>query len=129
MIIPNARSACAFALLIPLTILMCEPLHAACTNHQVKTMAQNGATISHIARKCHMSKDDVNDIVDDDTDEDLTSAVGLPPGTPLGECGCYGYVSPNFQQPAPQCRSGVAAVQMCNMMCPAGGYAWRGVCK
>jgi hypothetical protein len=83
-----------------------------------------------------MSKQDVRKILsrrpDEDTPDDegkVTGRKGLPPGSPLAPCGCWGPVDPRMRQPAPQCASGYAQPQMCNVMCQMGGFAWQGVCS
>jgi hypothetical protein len=117
-------------------LLLCSASFSAfaeCPAATVRQMASQGKTIAAIARTCKISKDDVQSIVDEDedkdgSDDDSGKPGGLPPGAPVGQCGCWGYVSPAMRQPHPACRSGYAKPAMCNTMCPAGGYAWRGVC-
>jgi len=83
-----------------------------------------------------MSKGDIRAIAEEDNENDELDTgdhsqgrQGLPSGTPLSQCGCWGYVNPGATQQQPNCQSGYAQAIMCNMGCPAGGYAWQGVCK
>jgi hypothetical protein len=108
---------------------------AECSDSRIKRLADQGRTVASIARTCEMSRSEVQSILDEQSDddedeygEDDSDESGLPSGTPVGQCGCWGYVDARAVQPHPQCRSGKAKPEMCNAMCPAGGYAWRGVC-
>jgi len=105
---------------------------AGCSGAEVKRLAGQGLTISAISRKCGMEKEEVRLKINQDDEasggDDDPPDEKLPPGTPLGQCGCWGYVDPSYRQPAPQCRSGQAKPQACPVVCPTGGYAWRGVC-
>jgi hypothetical protein len=97
---------------------------AECSETRVKRMAKQGKTVASIATSCSMSKEDVQAIVEDIG----TGNEGLPPGTPVGQCGCWGFVNPGMRQAQPDCQSGYAEARACNVMCPGGGFAWRGVC-
>jgi hypothetical protein len=104
---------------------------AECSDSKVKKLARQGKTISSIAHTCDMDKEDVQSVLDDDppvNDPDPVDDEGYPPGTPLSECGCWGFIDPNAIQSQPLCASGQAKPKRCNFGCPAGGYAWRGVC-
>lgn len=112
---------------------------AECSHRKVEQMLEKGRTIASIARTCEMSRDDVQSILDDGEDDGTdggedggtdngVGSGGLPSGTPVGQCGCWGYASPEMRQPHSQCQSGYARPNICNALCPAGGYAWRGVC-
>lgn len=111
----------AFAL--PLVPLMAS---AECSERTVKQMAREGETVASIARSCSISKDKVQSILDDD--RKTTDDRGLPSGVSVGQCGCWGYADPSMRQRHPKCRNGYARPQMCNAICPGGGFAWKGVC-
>lgn len=102
---------------------------AECNDSAVKQMLGKGKTVASIARTCKMSKEDVLSIQDELNDEDEPpDRLGFPSGAPVGQCGCWGYVNPEYRQPHPQCRSGNSKPKICNTMCPGGGFAWREVC-
>ena len=109
---------------------------AACSEAKVKRLAEQGKTVTSIARTCDMDKDEVKELIDsDDSDPDpdlrdtSRSGQGLPPGTPLAACGCYGGVSPQHREPNTACRSGFARPRACSQVCYGGGFAWQGVCE
>lgn len=118
-----------FMSLIPLFSLwtFSLPVHADCSDSKVKRLAKEGKTIAAIAQRCDVSKEEVREILLDDNDDNSESGK-LPSGTPLAQCGCWGFVDLQLRQPAPQCQSGYARVVACPFICQAGGYAWRGVC-
>lgn len=124
------RAAWALALLVPIA-----HAQAQCTVSEVMELAENGSTVTEIAEECEISKREVNKILKsrDGADRrppktEVQDANGAPPGTPLAPCACWGAVAPTLRQPAAACASGFAQPQMCNIACPMGGYAWRGVC-
>jgi hypothetical protein len=109
----------------------------ACSDVKVKRLAREGKTIASIARSCKMDRDEVRDILEAENDSEDGQAEEPPPadsapklrrGTPLAPCGCWGFVPAGHRQPAPSCSSGFAVPRMCPQVCPAGGYAWQGVC-
>jgi len=51
---------------------------------------------------------------------------GLPTGTVMLGCGCWGYPTPSV--PEPRCASGLVRPVSCNNFCPAGGYTYSWVC-
>lgn len=104
---------------------------AECSDLRVQRLARQGETIGAISRICDISRKEVQFILAEDESEDETgeAEVGLIRGTPVGQCGCWGYVAPGFQQPHPGCRSGYAIATRCGGFCPGGGYAWQGVCS
>ena len=116
--------------------LVAPPAMAACSEAKVKRLAKQGKTVAYIARTCDMKRDDVKDIIDaDDSESDADSSgdtppagKGLPTGTPLAPCACYGGVSPQHREPNQACRSGYARPRACAQTCVGGGYAWQGVC-
>lgn len=114
-----------FAFALPLAYLPMEA-SAACTDSKVKSLSSKGMTITTIARTCDMDVDDVRSILEGD--DDPPQGSGLAPGTPLAPCGCWGFVAPGYRQPNPTCSSGYAIPSMCAQICPAGGFAWQGVC-
>jgi hypothetical protein len=103
------------------------PASAACNDKRVQRLAKAGKTVASIARDCDMSKDDVRSVLDKD-EEGEEQEAGLRVGTPLGPCGCWGYVDPAMRMQQEQCQSGYAKPRMCAMPCPGGGYMWQGVC-
>jgi hypothetical protein len=109
-----------------------QPAVAACSSERIKRMSQRGSTVTAIARTCKMDKEEVQSILDEDgegEDAEGTESEGkLPSGAPVGQCGCWGPAHPSHRQPHVSCKSGYARPNMCPAMCPAGGYAWRGVC-
>ncbi len=129
--------ACRFLFNVPilaLGLVFAMDGHAECTDAKIRKLSKSGLTIAKIAKQCEMERDDVKAVLDEDTeaatdggDGSVTNS-GLPKGTPLGACGCWGPVDPGYRQGAPQCRSGYAVPQACPQVCPAGGYAWHGVC-
>lgn len=112
---------------------------AACSDRKVRRLADRGETVQAIASECDMDEDNVRDIIDAEpapggkkkkpNGGSVTPGAGLPSGTPLGQCGCWGYVSPGAQQESPQCSSGYARPQMCPGWCSGGGSPWVGVCS
>lgn len=108
-----------------------------CSERKVKRLAKSGKTVAYIAKSCEMSTEDVRDILEEEESEPSTeqsrgqkpSRGGIPSGTPLAPCACWGFVSPGHRQATPACSSGVAVATLCPQLCPAGGYAWRGVCE
>ena len=129
-------------LVIPMAYLPIEAT-AACSDSKVKRLSRQGKTVAAIARTCDVDAEEVRDILKEDDDEaelapsrrrsselptEPRQSTGLPPGTPLAPCDCWGSVAPGHRQPNQACRSGYAVPRMCPQMCPAGGYAWRGVC-
>ena len=117
---------------------------AACSDSKVKRLSRQGKTVATIARTCDMDAGDVRDILEEEDQEESASSPsrpqgpvpntaarqsnGLSPGTPLAPCGCWGAVAPGYREPNPACGSGYAVPRMCPQVCPAGGYAWQGVC-
>jgi hypothetical protein len=127
------RAACILALLMPFS-----QAHALCSESKVLRLAEEGETVADIAEECEMSRRDVRKVLDRRVDTSGSSgepdtvrppSQGLPPGTPLAPCGCWGPADPGMRQPAPNCASGYARPQMCNAMCQMGGFAWQGVCS
>lgn len=112
-------------LLLGLLLFLHAPTAAAkCDDSRVKALYELGRTMASIAKTCDLDKDEVEAIIDDVDDE----PSGAPKGTPVGQCGCWGFADPSHRQPHSQCASGYAQPQMCPAQCPMGGYAWRGVC-
>lgn len=54
--------------------------------------------------------------------------VGLPPGTPMTACGCWG-PSPPMVAPEPRCASQAVRIAGCPAFCPTGGQAYGYVCN
>lgn len=101
------------------------PAYGECSKARVKQLSKKGNTVAAISRTCDMQRDEVQSILKDSEEEDDSKRSR---GTPVGECGCWGPIQPGYRQPHEECKSGYARPQMCNAMCPMGGYAWRGVC-
>lgn len=133
-----------FVLALSLVSVSMEAV-ATCSDSKVKRLSGQGKTVAAIARSCDMDADDVRSILEDDDEEpepeltpsrrqtrrplpDPRETEGLAPGTPLSPCGCWGVVVPGYREPNGACRNGFATPRMCPQMCPAGGYAWQGVC-
>lgn len=131
-----------FAFALPMAYLPIEA-SAACTDTKVQRLSRHAKTVAAIARTCNMDVDEVRDILDEEDNEAEPSPSrrrspsqsteprqdsGLAPGTPLAPCGCWGPVAPVHREANHACRSGYAMPRMCPQMCPAGGYAWQGVC-
>lgn len=132
-----------FALAFLLAYVPTEAV-AACSDSKIKSLSRQGKTVATIARFCGMNANEVRDILeqnDEEEDEPAPSrrrpparsqepgqSGGLAPGTALAPCGCWGPVAPGHGQPNQACKSGYAMPRMCPQMCPAGGYAWQGVC-
>lgn len=117
------------ALLVALLTAFSGLSHAECSETRIQRMAKNGKTVSSIASTCKMDKESVQEVLEETGGEDVEGGGGsLGRGAPVGQCGCWGYADPNHKQPHAQCRSGYARPSMCNFPCPAGGFAWQGVC-
>ena len=104
---------------------------ADCTNAKVRRLARQGNTITSIAGTCNMDMEEVEEIIDAESVSGPSpdgKNQKFAPGTPVGQCGCWGYVQPSFLQPHNQCQSGYARPSACNSFCPTGGYMWQGVC-
>jgi hypothetical protein len=138
----NASQALQLSLAIIAALVIASPLPASpeCSDSKVRRMAERGDTVAAIAEKCAMDEDDVQYIIEAGVEKPPGPGPGPGPGpntgqqllgsgSPVGDCGCWGFVDPNYQQPHPRCQSGFAVPRMCSSMCPAGGYAWQGVCK
>lgn len=144
-------SRCFFWLRKPLIVLALTTLVAylptqalsACSDSRVKRLSRLGDTVSAIVRICNMDVDVVRDIIEEDNYEatpapkwgssadksnEPRQIIGLDRGAPLSPCGCWGPVNPGHRQQNQACRSGYAIPHTCTQMCPAGGFAWRGVC-
>ncbi|EPK0122710.1 hypothetical protein [Klebsiella variicola] len=103
---------------------------AQCENNTIKDLAKGGNKPEDIAKACNMSVKEVLAAMNTTPNQPPTSPTPqkLPQNTPLAQCGCWGPVNLQVQVPAQQCQSGYAVAQLCNAMCPAGGYMWHGVC-
>ena len=117
---------------VVVTIFFSSVSIAECTEKKVRQLYGQGKTVAKIALTCDMSKQYVQDILDEDVtkedDEPPPNPKLMSAGTPLSVCGCWGNVAPQHKQPHPGCQSGYAVPQACNMYCPTGGFAWRGLC-
>lgn len=116
-----------------IVLLLFVPLALAseCTNAKIKRLADEGRSITRIARICDTDKEEIREIIESDLEEtgdDDEESDLLGSGKPVGQCGCWGPVHPSFRQPHPLCRSGYARPSACRSSCPSGGTSWRGVC-
>jgi hypothetical protein len=107
---------------------------AECTDSKVVDLAQKGRSLSAIAKLCDMRIAEVREILEsesgaEDDEDDEEVAQGMPSGSPVMPCGCWGYAATNATFPEPRCSSQVARARMCSSPCPMGGYAWRAVCR
>ena len=112
---------------------------ARCSSDRIQRLADKGMSTSEIAEKCHMSESSVKEALDSDDDDgddsgaghnnnnNNSNSQGLPSGTQVGQCGCWGI--PPAQVSHPRCASGRAVPRMCGGACPLGGSPWVGVCE
>lgn len=141
-------SSIPFIVITSLTLalaMFAQSAWAKCSDTRVQLLADDGSTLASIAATCNMSKAAIRRVLSssDEASESESSESesesesdkprrprdrGLKSGTPVGQCGCWGPADPNYEQPHAGCRSGYATPKMCNFACPAGGFAWRGVC-
>ena len=136
MTIPILHRTILFISVFGLFLFAFSPfVSAECSDRRVKRLLRQGNTVASIAHTCEMSKEEVQYFLDEEEEYDqpqngdeYDDRVRLPSGTPVGQCGCWGYVSPDMRQPHPRCRSGYAKPSICGGQCPTGGYAWVGVC-
>lgn len=112
---------------------------AACADDKIWALADDGKTPAQIAKRCKMDVDYIEDLLAEDPPDPPSkpkkkaaagagAQQGLPSGTPLAPCGCYGPDS-GALRPAPSCQSGYAQPRMCGFPCIAGGVAYQGVCS
>ena len=134
MAIPLPRRALCLLGVFAFLLSFLPSASAECSDSRVKRLSRQGKTVASIASTCEMSKKDVQAILEEDEEtggkssDDRGGQSGLPSGTPVGQCGCWGPVNPGHRETVRECRSGYARPRMCNSMCMGGGYAWRGVC-
>jgi len=118
--------------------LLCHSAYsqaAECSDSKVRRLSNKGETAKSIADACDMDIEDVKALLKrrsrpkpEEASDEIDDDKGLPRGTPLSVCACWGPVSVNHRESAPNCRSGFAVPRACPAMCPSGGYAWQGVC-
>lgn len=135
----SVPARCALALVL-IVLSSFSVAFAKCERSEVKALLAEGKTVGDVAEECGMSSAVVRYILEEDQGEGDAPVSGggrrpppgaggrLPSGSPVGACGCWGYVDPNFTQAHPLCQSGSAKPQMCSAACPAGGFMWQGVC-
>lgn len=111
-------------------LISLSSMSMACTNAAIHDLAKHGNTKSKIAEVCGMSAKAVKAILKKKSSQSVTNTaiVDLPPGTPVGSCGCWGRVDPALRQSMEECANGYAVPQICRTSCPLGGKKWRGVC-
>jgi hypothetical protein len=126
-------------LLVAVGLLGASNVHAECSDRHIIDLYKKDRSVSDIARLCGMSRDDVlealgsaNSDDTDDTSQDnrppSRGRGGLPSGTQIIQCGCWGYVAPGARAANPACASGIEGAVACGILCPAGGVAWTRVC-
>lgn len=108
---------------------------AQCKKDTITDLANGGSKPEAIAKTCNMSvkevlaeMSDAPNLPSPPQNTPQNPPQKLPQNTPLAQCGCWGPVNLQAQVPAQQCQSGYAVAQLCNAICPAGGYMWHGVC-
>lgn len=106
---------------------------AECTFSRIERLARQGATAFAIAKQCNQQRVEILDALSKLWTKVPGPTVSsadrrLPSGTPVGQCGCWGYATPEFRQVRAQCISEYAHPRACNLLCPSGGYAWQPVC-
>ena len=69
------------------------------------------------------SAQDVNTVSDP-----VQPVSGLPAGSIVRQCGCWGFVNFGARDMEPTCASGWAQAVGCPTFCPAGGYQWMVQC-
>lgn len=94
----------------------------ACSLSKVIRLSRGGESIADIYRGCE-EDDEPSPPAPDDSPPPVSN-TGLAPGTPIRNCGCWGYVNPGATDMAPQCASGYAQAVGCSGFCPGGGYQW-----
>jgi hypothetical protein len=97
-----------------------------CSLSTVIQLARKGDEEHEIYEQCMKSPDSgtEDEISGDAVDEFEPEQYGLPPGSTIQACGCWGYVDFGARDVAPQCASGYAEAVACPAYCPAGGYQW-----
>lgn len=105
----------------------------ACSDSRIRSLADQGNTISSIAERCDKSRSYVNRVLDSDMEEmeeeEEEEPAGAPSGTQVSGCGCWGPAMPGARIPDNRCQSGVAIAQPCNAMCQTGGLMWNTYCQ
>lgn len=104
----------------------------ACSDSQIRSLADQGNTISSIAERCNKSRNYVNRVLDgemEEIEEEEENRQALPSGTQVSGCGCWGPAMLGARIPDNRCQSGVAIAQSCNAMCQSGGLMWNTYCQ
>lgn len=107
--------------------------YSSCSDNRIRSLADQGNTISAIIERCDKSRSYVNRVLDGDIDEmkeeeeDVNSLA--PSGTTISSCGCWGPALPGAQIPDNRCQSGYAIAHACNAMCQTGGLMWQTYCQ
>lgn len=101
----------------------------ACSDKRIRSLADQGNTVSSIAERCDKSRSYVNRVLGDDIEEPEEEPAGAPSGTQVSGCGCWGPAMPGARIPDNRCQSGVAIAQPCNAMCQTGGLMWNTYCQ
>jgi hypothetical protein len=97
-----------------------------CSLSRVIQLARKGDEEQEIYEQCMEDSDPYaeSELSSDPMDEYEPEQYGLPPGSIIQACGCWGYVDFGARDVAPQCASGYAEAVACPAYCPAGGYQW-----
>lgn len=65
----------------------------------------------------------------DGDDDDDDEGGGLPSGTVVRPCGCWGNAYPGQVVSNPSCASKKEVALPCQAVCPTGGYMWGTQCR
>jgi len=96
-----------------------------CTLSKVVRLARQGQDENKIYIMCE------NEVIPDhphpepvNENNPELSQHGMPRGSVLQMCGCWGFVNIGEQDRTPKCQSGWAEAVACDTFCPAGGVQW-----
>ncbi len=87
-----------------------------------RVCGESGRCVESGTSKGKWNSEDSNH--DDDDQED-----GLPSGTVVRPCGCWGIAYPGQVVSNPSCASKKEMALPCQAVCPTGGYMWRTQCR
>lgn len=145
----------ALVFMMPLS-LFSTVLHAKCDVQEVIEMVEDDMSTKMIKDACDgdvdvpecsvykvvrlarrkNSEDNIYEVCDDQSAEHEDDPIsnpeqnsGLPRGSVIRACGCWGYVNFGATDRAPQCASGYGVAVSCNSYCPAGGVQWGIRCQ
>lgn len=95
-----------------------------CSVSKVLRLARKGQTESQIYETCDPEPQAISEANTLNGQGNSVQNSGLPSGTVLRQCGCWGYVEIGTRDQEPACKSGMAEAVACYAYCPAGGYQW-----